>query len=195
MKTNVRSYTNEELLNKVKSLPSFIKIPGGVWILGIRSNEDSPDEFDDKFYVFKDEEFVTVLSGSTNPGTYGLLNFLKWDKRGTAVIKADEWYYSVWERGLHNDKMEALRQVGEFKVIRDNNKNKKSGDNTSWTLESNKGLNFHTVSYDSTAKIVRTLIGQWNTGCQTPNDTEAYYKLMRETRPQKRFTYCLLDEF
>lgn len=197
MKTNVREYTNEELLNKVKALPSFIKIPGGVWILGVRSNEDSPDEFDDKFYVFKDEEFVTMLSGTTNPGTYGLLNFMKWNRNGAAVIKADEWYYSVWERSLtHNGKnMECLRQVGEFKVIRDGNKNKKSGDNTNWTLESGNGLNFHTVSYDATAKIIKSLIGQWSTGCQVPNDTEKYYNLMRSTRPQKKFTYCLIDEF
>jgi len=49
---NVRSYTDEELLKKVKSLPSFKSIPKGYWILGVQSDEDKFNAFDDKFYLF-----------------------------------------------------------------------------------------------------------------------------------------------
>ena len=115
----VKRYTDKQLLNRVKSLPSFKKIPKGYWILGVRSNEDIPNMFDDKFYIYKDEKFIMVMSGTTNSGVYGMLNFDKWSRKGVAHIKADEWYYSVWKRGLHRGRMKALRQFGSFKVIRD----------------------------------------------------------------------------
>ena len=50
--TNVRTYNDKELLNKVKSLSSFKSVPQGYWILGVRSNEDAPNKYDDKFYIF-----------------------------------------------------------------------------------------------------------------------------------------------
>jgi hypothetical protein len=194
-KSNVRAYTDQELLERVKSLDSFVKIPGGIWILGVRSNEDAYDVMDDKFYIFKGEQFIEVLYGTTNSGGYGLLNYRKWNKKGVAQIKADEWYYSVWKRGKHNGKMDALRQDGEFKVIRDGNKNKKSGDVTEWTWEKNNGLNFHTVSYNFKQKLIKWTIGRWSVGCQVVNNVFAFANFMRYSKPQKRFTYCLINEF
>lgn len=193
--TNVRSYTDKELLDKVKSLDSFKKIPGGIWILGVRSNEDAFDKFDDKFYIFKGEKFITVLTGTTNSGSYGLFNFRKWNRKGVAQIKGNEWYYSVWTRGKHRKKMDALVQTGEFKVIRDGNKNKKSGDSDNWSWEKNNGLNFHTVSYNRYSKIIKKVIGGWSTGCQVVNNVGSYFHFLRESKPQRRFTYCLLEEF
>lgn len=191
----VRSYTDKELLDRVKSLPSYVKIPGGHWILGVRSKEDAADINDDKFYIFKGEEFVMVMPGSTNPGKYGLLNWRKWSKKGAAIIKANEWYYSVWKRGLHKGKMEALLQVGEFKVVRDNDNDLKSEDDEEWTWERNRGLNFHTQTYKTVQRVIRKFIGLWNIGCQTPSDSKKYYDFLRESQPQKKFTYCLIDEF
>jgi hypothetical protein len=193
--TKVRGYTNKELLDKVKSLSSFKFIPEGFWVLGVRSNEDTYDVFDDKFYVFKGEKFITVMTGTTNTGGYGLSDYDKWSSKGAAQIKADEWYYDVWSRGKHRGKVEALRQVGPFKVIRDGNKNKKSGDNTLWKWEEWKGLNFHPNTYNLTQKIKRWIIGKWSVGCQVANDIPKYKKFIDSTRPQKLFTYCLLDEF
>lgn len=192
---NVRSYTDKELLDRVKSLLSFETIPSGHWILGVRSNEDASDVNDDKFYIFKGEEFVMVMPGSTNPGKYGLLNWRKWSSKGAAIIKADEWYYSVWKRGLHKGKMEALLQVGEFKVVRDNDMDLKSEDDGNWTWERNKGLNFHTQTYNTVKRVIRKFIGLWNVGCQTPSDSEKYYEFLRKSKPQKKFTYCLINEF
>jgi len=57
----VKNYTDEQLLSRVKSLPNFKSIPTDYWILGVRSNEDTPDAFDDKFYIYKGEQFITVL--------------------------------------------------------------------------------------------------------------------------------------
>ena len=60
-KTKVRSYTDKQLLDKVKSLDTFKGLPAGYWILGIRSNEDVFDTFDDKFYLYYNNVFVFIL--------------------------------------------------------------------------------------------------------------------------------------
>ncbi len=104
----VRDYTDKQLLEKVKSLSSFTKIPSGYWLLGVRSQDDLPNRFDDKIYLFKGDEFILVTSGTTNPGTPTLKQFEKVNKDGAAVLKADEWYHNVWKYGKHNGKVEAL---------------------------------------------------------------------------------------
>ncbi len=49
----VRSYTDKELLDYVKALPSFNGFPGEPWLLFVRSKEDTNDRFDDKVYMFQ----------------------------------------------------------------------------------------------------------------------------------------------
>lgn len=191
---NVRSYTDKELIGLVKALPTFKKIPIGYWILGIRSKVDEFNTFDDKFYIFLGEKFVDVMSGTTNAGADGLLNFDRWGLNGSAFIKADECYYDVWTRGKHKGKMNALVQTGGFKVIRDSNKNKKAGDLDKWSWEYVKGLNFHTNTYDMTSKIIKWTIGLWSLGCQVVNDTQKYAHFMNISKPQNKFTYILIQE-
>ena len=82
MSTKVRKYTDLELLEKVKSLPNFKKIPKQRWILGVRSNEDDYNTFDDKFYEFENEKFIRVLTGTTNAGSgFFRGGFLKYNKQ------------------------------------------------------------------------------------------------------------------
>lgn len=191
----VKNYTTQELLKKVRSLKSFTIIPNGYWILGVRSKADLHNQFDDKFYLFKGEVHISVMSGTTNPGASGLLNFAQWDKRGVAVIKANKWYYNVWTRGLHNSKVIAYRQTGPFDVIRDNDKNKRSGDSGTTSVEYGRGLNFHPSTYNLQEKNKKTAINGWSVGCQVVNDIPAYNKLMELTKSQAVMTYCLIDEF
>lgn len=194
-RTNVRNYTADELLLRVKGLGSFTHTPKGYWILGVRSNEDAVNVYDDKFYIFKGDVFIMVMTGTTNSGEWGLLNFEKYGAEGLAQIKGDEWYYNVWTRGLHKKRMEALVQTGPFKVLRDSNKNFKAGDVTEWAWESWKGLNFHCNSYDTLSTAIKWLIGKWSVGCQVSNNVPKYYKFLRMSKPQKTFTYCLIEEF
>ena len=85
--SNVRSYTDNQLLNKVKSLQGFKQIPHDFWILGVRSNEDESNVFDDKFYIFKGNVFIMVATGTTNPSIDYLTN--KMNKRGAFIIKSE----------------------------------------------------------------------------------------------------------
>ena len=192
--SNVKSYTDKQILDRVKSLKSFKGIPQGYWIVGVRSNEDAPNKYDDKFYLFNGEQFVKVVTGTTNPGTPILQGgYLKYNKVGAAVVKADEVYYDVWKFGLHQGKMPALRQIGNFIVYRDGDKDGKSEEIGAPIVGSGYGINFHTCSYLD--KVVGENIGGWSAGCQVVNNTEQYYMIINLIKNQNRITYCLLNEF
>jgi len=190
----VRPYTDKQLLEKVKSLSSFTKIPSGYWLLGVRSQDDLPNRFDDKIYLFKGEEFVLVTSATTNAGTPTLRQFEKVNKDGAAVLKADEWYYNVWKYGKHNGKVEALLQLGnKVTVYRDTDKDDKSEEQGK--LQSGYfGINFHPNTYDL-SKPSGTNIGWWSAGCQVVNNIPNYKLMIGLLKKEKLVTYCLINEF
>jgi hypothetical protein len=190
----VRAYTDKQLLEKVKSLSSFTKIPSGYWLLGVRSQDDLPNRFDDKIYLFKGEEFVLVTSATTNPGTPTLRQFEKVNKDGAAVLKADEWYYNVWKYGKHNGKVEALLQLGnKVTVYRDTDKDDKSEEQGK--LQSGYfGINFHPNTYDL-SKGSGTNVGWWSAGCQVVNNIPNYKLMIGLLKREKLVTYCLINEF
>lgn len=191
----VRTYTDNELLNRVKSLSTFKEVPKGYWLLGVRSNEDAPNIFDDKIYLFKGEKFVLVTSATTNPGTPTLKQFEKVNKAGAAVLKSDLWYYNLWKYGRHNGKIEALLQIGNsVQVYRDKDKDSKSEEQGE--LQTGYfGINFHPNTYDVTADNTGATIGWWSAGCQVVNDMDKYREMIKLLKTEKAVSYCLLKEF
>lgn len=202
---SVKNYSDSQLLSRVKSLPSFKSIPLNRWIIGVRSNEDTENKFDDKFYEFEGEKFIRVLSGTTNPGATILKGgFAKYNRQGAAILKADQWYYGVWKYGLHLGKMEGLLQIGApVLVFRDGDRDGKS-EQLGKEVSGWYGINFHTNTYDFSdrnLKIKTTDINNWSAGCQVSNDREKYaemmkyYKLAQKNGSQTHVTYVLLNEF
>ncbi len=191
--TNVRNYTDKQLLDRVMQLPSFKGFPDDDFLVGVRSNKKKFNVYDDKFYHFnKNLQCVNVLTGTTNSGAYGYKNFFKWNSEGVGEIKADECYCDVWQGGLHKGKMQALKQVGPFKIIR---KKSHNDPNTEWSWESWKGFNFHTNSYKLSVAVKKWIIGGWSIGCQVANDPEDYYETLPYLLDQDRVSYFLLNEF
>lgn len=200
----VRNYTDEQLLDKVRSLPSFKRIPAERWILGVRSSADLPGKFDDKFYEFEGNSFIRVLTGTTHPGLTILSHFEKYNKAGAAVLKSDEWYYDVWKYGMHKGRMPALLQLGaEVLVHRDGDKDNKA-EETGKAIKGWFGINFHTNTYnwsDANMQIDTDDIGAWSAGCQVSNDRDVFKKMMEyysyaaKADTQKTVSYCLLKEF
>ena len=199
--TNVKNYTDKNLIDRMKSLSSFIKIPTGIHLIAVRSNEDEPNKYDDKLYVFNNEICIGVMSCTTNSGLYGLKNFKKWNRKGTAVIKSDEVYYNVFEKSdgenvrHHNGKMECLRQTAPMKYYRDNNLDNKI-DEVGTIYEANNSTNVHANSYKYIKGIVSWVIGRWGTGCLVVNNLSKYYNVLLFNIPLKtKITLTLLKEF
>ena len=196
MGTNVKSYTNNQLLNRVKGLPLFKGYPKGFWIIGVRSNEDEPNHFDDKFYLFRGEEFIMVTSGTTNPGATILKGGYKhYNPLGAAVVKADEIYYDVWKFGKHKGKTDAFLQTGsKIKVYRDGDNDGKS-EELGLLMEGFYGINFHPNTHDLTREFSGEMINDWSAGCQVCNNIPQYKKIIELTKAGKTLSYCLLNEF
>lgn len=190
----VKAYNANQLLARVKELQSFDGIPKGRWILGVRSNEDKPNSFDDKFYVFDGEKFIMVLKGTTNPGTPTLQQFEKVNKDGAAVLKHDQWYYNVWVFGKHHGKVAALLQLGaQVMVYRDIDKDNKS--EQQGELQTGYfGINFHPNTYKKNGKGGE-VVGWWSAGCQVVNDEKYWTLIDWFEKNQHRVTYCLINEF
>jgi hypothetical protein len=189
----VKKYTDAQLLNKVKSLASFKSFPTDYWILGVQSLDDVFNTFDDKFYLFKGQEFILMSSGTTNAGVNGLMKYNTYNPTGVAVIKTNEWYYDVWKYGLHRGKMRALRQSKPFLISRDGDKDKSIEEGVSLPVMC--GINFHANTYALKQTEIKEIIGPWSLGCQVINDLEKYYQFIDYLQPQKIVTYCLIKEF
>jgi hypothetical protein len=179
----VKSYTDKQLLDRVKILPNFQYMPHDIWILGVRSNEDLTDTYDDKFYIFKGTQFLFVTSGTTNKGL-----------KGSAVMLADIWHYEVYKYGLHRQKMKALRQVKPIPYTRDTNKDGKT-DVVGAIYTDIIYMNFHGSTYNEGSANVSPKIGGWSEGCQVCNKNTDYEKIIRLCKNQSSVTYCLINEF
>jgi hypothetical protein len=192
----VKNYTSQQLLDKVKELGSYKEIPNDYWILGVRSNEDTPNTYDDKFYLFHGQKFILVTSGTTNTGTDALLQFEKVNKKGAAIVKPNSWYYGVWVYGYHRKRVEALLQTGaKIEVYRDTNRDLKS-DEIGKTEKGWFGINFHPNTYNLESEVpLKAKINWWSAGCQVVNNISKYKQIIRLTKAQKSVTYCLLTEF
>jgi hypothetical protein len=194
--SNVKNYTDKQLLDRVKLMINYKEIPSGYWILGVRSNEDQANVFDDKFYIYKGTMFHSVLTGTTNPGTTILRNYYKYNSKGAAILASDRWYYNVWNYGMHRGKIPALLQTGApVLVYRDGDKDDKS-EELGKPEGGYFGINFHLNSYNLGNKLITSQIGAWSAGCQVPNEPEKYNNLMTIFKAEnKPVSYCLINEF
>lgn len=196
MKTNVRIYTDLELIQKVESLPTFKGWKKGVTDIWVRSNEDAFNEFDDKVYTFECSEdgvrpkFIGVCSGTTNAGEDGLLKFdTKYKLKGCAVLCANVIVYDSHVYGLHKKQYAAYVQsfkVG-FPYTRDSNRNKKA-ENYGEVFTNRIGANCHKAGKASTQ------IGGWSIACLVRNVEDEYNKWL-DFMNRRPLTVAILDEF
>lgn len=187
----VKNYTDSQILERVRSLPSFKYIPTNYWLVGIRSEVDTFNKFDDKLYLWKGDEFIDVWKATTNAGD----DMLKpSNSKGEAVLKANEIYYDSHERRLHRGKVMAYCQAIPLLIYRDNDRDRKTEELGASTLE-NIGINIHPASYQYGSNQERTLIGGWSYGCSVFSIRSDFDKFMKLLQGQKRMTYCLLNEW
>lgn len=174
--TNVKNYTDDQILDKVESLPTFKGWKKGKYEFWVASNEDEFNKFDDKGYSFeclKDGErpiFKMVCSGTCHAGSSGLLNFEKYGNERCAVLKRNHMEYDAWSFGKHRGEYDAYRQVKPWPYIWDDNKNKIVGDSTKIIEGKIINANMHKagkassdINGNSIACLVRNIEADFNT--------------------------------
>lgn len=200
MSTNVQNYTDKQLTDRMKSLPSFKFIPKGIHLIAVRSSEDEPDKYDDKLYVFIGHKCKFVTSCTTNAGLKALKNPFRFNKAGIAVTKSEEVYYNTFIKSdgnfvrHHNGKMQCLRQVAPMKYYRDGNKDSKI-DESGKIYEGNYSTNIHSNDYNRKAGIWSTIIGGWSYGCTVVNNLTKYNRMLDLIPYNQPITFTVLKEF
>lgn len=157
-------------------------------IVGIRSDANSPDKFDDLIGLVEKDNLVW-FSGTTNPGTHWLKNLL--NPKGAALLKPNQ-YLNTYKLDLHQGKYLALCQRKPVVVYRDANKNT-FAEETAITDTGLFGINIHRAN----PSAVSTIIDKWSAGCQVLNDPIDFNFLIKRCKESglKEFTYTLLKEF
>lgn len=166
-------------------------------IVGIRNAIRDSNQFDDKCFVWWEEdgkEVSHVYSITTHPGYYYLLNVEnKANPKGTAILVPGQ-YIDVWGLGMHRKKQYALCQwFGNVKVYRDNNKNTTLDYNPA-TIESGVfGIDLHHAGLNDADAV-----GPYSAGCQVWRYHQPHMDLMQEFKGLSqrhqftKFSYTLL---
>lgn len=160
-------------------------------MIGIRSKADTFNKNDDKFYLFKGEQFISVWRGTTHAGS-DLLN--PTNPKGVAVVGADYIFYDSHRRGKHKQKVWAYVQDKPLPIHRDNDRDRKAEEigKPVWEIV---GINIHPETYVDGSKVMRETIDGWSIGCQCAARRTDHDNFMKKTEGQKYLTYALLNEF
>lgn len=164
-------------------------------LFGIRSAERSVTQFNDYlFCVYWDADHnfrVHQWVITTDAGLKALLNPVNW--KGCAIM-VPGYYPQLWTIRPHKGKYEALGQVGNVHLYRDNNRDAAHTFDPS-TIEtgSHFGINCHKAGEDTKD------IGPWSYGCQVFKRSKDFYELMvlarrHRARYGNSFNYTLFSE-
>lgn len=193
--SNVRSFTDQELLERVRSIGGIVPNVGKYLVIGVQSQEDAFDFFDDKFYVFDGHVFKMVSTGTTNPGSTALKHFDDYKLPGAAVWKTNMFYQDLYIPGLHKGKMKALRQNKPIYFYRDSDRDDRAEEQGRLYHEIIYA-NMHGVSYDPFTNKIGTNIGGWSFGCQVWNNMTDYRNMINATWSRNiPVDYALLKEW
>lgn len=162
----------------------------GVNIIGIRTNDNTPDKFNDYITISYKEEFH-VFEATTEPGVYWLKNPMR--VTGTFVLPPGQ-YINRWKIGIHHN-YKALVLDGIIAGWRDNDKDNLVDPNKSKVYSDGQAVNIH-HAHENT---IQTVIDKYSAGCQVIrkfSDWLIFFGIC-EASKQQHFTYILLtaDEY
>jgi hypothetical protein len=165
-------------------------------LIGLRAASDQANLFDDTFVAaYKDRNSVWVVerwSFTSDPGRPHLENPMR--TAGCAIMVPGQ-YRGVYVIGAHKGNP-ALRQDGDVKVWRDNDKNhvlQRGG--KIYVADKTSGINIHRAGVDSPK------VELWSAGCQVFKRQADHAAMMALAAKQvaewgetgKRFSYTLID--
>lgn len=160
-------------------------------LIGERSLADEPDKFDDFFYLINGD-VVKVFTGTTNPGSYWLQNFINEKFAATALLAPDQ-YLNTWKLGQIHGR-DGFRQDKAVKIFRDGNKDLKSDEVgiPEW-VGPELCLHIHAMF----VKGASWKIWNWSAACQGLNQEVQWNEFMADCKKANitTLTYTLLHEF
>lgn len=193
---NVKKYTDDQILTRLESLPTFKGWKVGKYDVWIRSNEDAYNKFDDIScgYEVKVEgkrpDFIFIHSGTTNPGAQGLKNFdTKYGNKRCAVLVADVVVYDCLTYRKHRGEYYAYCQCKNLPYVWDDNKNEKSGDSDKIVEGENIGANNHAAGENS-----QDINGN-SIACTVRNVKKEFNEMMAWMNGDKYQTRIILSEW
>jgi hypothetical protein len=198
-----------EVLVHLKSLGHKVVWKGDYHLnlFGIRNPNSKANSFDDILgCAYTEGGFwrVHYWPGTTDPGTYYLMDKSKWYGDAGVAILAEGQYLDVWKIDLHGGKYEALCQRnGAVRIYRDNDlDNVLDYDPATIRETSSSGINLHASSSDPyNATSTKTAVEAWSAGCQVHATTAGFREMMELARKQvdklglDTFTYTLLKRW
>lgn len=195
MQTNVKGYSDTQLLDQVTNALGFSGFPNGVLDIWVRSAEDAFNTFDDKAYTYecygdnKEPKFISVTSGTTNAGAFGLKKFHTYNRRGCAVLKANTIVVNSHYFGYHKNRPShpAYRQNKPYPYHRDNNRNNKAEElgKVYWDII---GANCHRAGW------ISKYINNWSTACLVRNVRSDYNDWLNYM-DRRLLSVSILNEF
>lgn len=164
-------------------------------LIGIRSNDLSPNKFNDLLYVvwvYGGKYHCRVYEITTDPGTYYRENPL--NVNGTAILKEGQ-HPAMWKLGYHRGSYEALVQKSPCTVWRDNDMDDELDFVDGTQDEGMFGINCHRAN----ANRESTQVDKWSAGCQVfadPLEYDDFINLCKnaENNWGNSFTYTLINE-
>lgn len=164
-------------------------------IVGIRSDTNIPNAFDDTIHAFYNDGtnwHYYNYPATTDPG----IQYLKQpiNNAGTAILKHGQ-YYNCYAIGLHRGLYTALVQQAPVTVIRDFNKDGKLDFHSAKEETGMFGINIHRAQQSGVTKYV----AGYSAGCQVFANNSDFNALMALCSQHKKlygnkFTYTLLNQ-
>ncbi len=127
-----------------------------------------------------------VTTGTCNAGSYGLMNFRTYNKKGCAVLKSDIIVYYSHGPGLHKGKP-AYVQILPFPHYRDNDLDEKA-EEIGQEYYDIIGANCHPAGTFS------TIINNWSLACLVRN-IKAKYDEWLKFMNKRKLSVCILKQF
>ncbi|MBL7773591.1 MAG: hypothetical protein JNM95_12065, partial [Chitinophagaceae bacterium] len=163
-------------------------------IIGVRSNSQITNKFDDYIYVCFKNGMGTWenhrFNATTDPGMHFINKPM--NSNGTAILKHGQ-YKGTYQIGLHRSKYKALVQRKPVTVYRSKNTSRDI-DTKKATQTGQFGINIHHAKGDGTTEDVN----RWSAGCQVIANINDFKKLMGFAEQHAKlygnsFTYTLID--
>ena len=177
----------KEQLKTIMSKKHYVWFEDKINIVGIRTNDQTPDKFNDYMIVsFKDE--YHIFSCTTEPGVYWLKNPMR--VTGTFVMKPNQ-YVDSWSIGIHHT-YEALVLTSLIQGWRDSDKDNIVDPDKNKVYSDGQAVNIH-HAHETT---IQTVIDKYSAGCQVIQkfaDWLIFFGLVKAAK-QEKYSYTLLEE-